>query len=147
MAALAADAPQTYAAFMAEHDEPLLLVDTIVYTGSLLVNHATTVDASKRKASETAGFTGIALGPGLTGEVQTVRVQGFWIGSLNVTIAAADRGAIVYSPAATDNPVDSTTVITGAMPWGRIHRVLTAGAAGVNRVVVYFQCDSMRSLA
>lgn len=144
MATLAADTPQTYQGSKIELDEPEIL-DGTVFQGSALVESSTAGRLVKHTA-ETAGFAGMALAGGVQGETINVKPQCFWVGSIQGTIVASNKGAPVYLPASTDNLEDADLTSTTQLPIGRLHRVVTAGAFGTNKVVLFLQAESLRSL-
>lgn len=98
-------------------------------------------------AAETTGFAGLALGHAdESGEDIDVLRVGLVVTSLNATVAQSNVGDTVYAPASSDNPADWNLTSASNMPVGKIVTVKTAGAAGVNEVLVLIQADGYRSI-
>lgn len=144
MATLAVDTPQTYQGSNIEV-ESVAVAGATFFLGSTLIED-TVAGKVIKYASGTSGFAGLSMAGAVLNDRVDIKEQGFWYGTIGATVAAADKGAVVYALATSDNPADWTTTSGSNLPVGRVHHVEVAGAAGTNRVVVFFQADSLRSI-
>jgi hypothetical protein len=142
MAALAASTPNTYRGTGTD-DVERLVADEVIYEGAALVEGAA-AGSVQNHTTETAGFVGFALGEAAAGDVIQVKTRGEIVTPINAALSIGDEGTTVYCHGSNPADIDKTST-TGASP-GKIVRVITAGSAGANLAVIYFEQDGYKSV-
>lgn len=149
MTALAADTPATYEQKPGEITEKLtidqdLTAGTVLYAGAFCqIDDGYAQQVKDIVAAATQGFAGVLVQGGAAGTVVDVRRVCWLVTAINVLVAIDDEGAAVY--AVTNNPADVNKSSTANMPIGKIARVITAGSAGSNSVVLFLEADGYSS--
>jgi hypothetical protein len=154
MTSLTGNVPAPFLSFVSEVDDlRLWKIDADVAAGTTLycgagVQFDAAVGGEVRdiQANATSGFAGILLDEGVAGDEVRLRRRCLLRLSMKEAVAAGDEGTVVHMLAATpsNNPADITATVLNNLPCGKIAAVITAGASGVNDVILLIEADGYR---